>query len=141
MGNRAKQKGTSAETNVVKFFQSIGVENVTRKVLHGSEDLGDIHIGSVDNPYLVIEVKSRSKNCSYKEIQGFMGELRAEITHTYGSFIPDKGYLILKIPGKGKVQDWLLYKFINDEIWSCRVGDHTFNIGNKSYKYSEDDIR
>lgn len=126
--SKAKRIGTAAESAVVKYFQSLGVENVTRKVLNGRNDLGDIHIGAVDNPTLVIEVKSRSKNCSYAEIAGFMEELKTEITNTYGEFNPEKGYLILKIPGKGKVQDWMLYKFIDNEIWGCRVGDHNFKL-------------
>lgn len=133
--SKAKRIGTAAETAVVKYFQSLGVNDVTRKVLHGNNDLGDIHIGPVDNPFLVIEVKSRSKVCSYKEISGFMEELRREIEHTYDSFDPEKGFLILKIPGKGKVQDWMLYKFIDGEIWGCRVGDHTFFIDGTSYRF------
>ena len=107
--SKAKRIGTAAESAVVKYFQSLGVENVTRKVLNGRNDLGDIHIG-------------------YAEIAGFMEELKTEITNTYGEFNPEKGYLILKIPGKGKVQDWMLYKFIDNEIWGCRVGDHNFKL-------------
>lgn len=139
--SKAKRIGTAAETSVVKFFQGLGVENVTRKVLNGANDLGDIHIGPVDSPHLVLEIKSRNKNCSYNEVKGFMEELRVEIEHTYGKFFPERGYLILKIPGKGKVEDWLLYRFIDNEIWNCRVGDHTFIIDGKPYKYNKDDIR
>ncbi len=140
--SKAKRIGTAAETAVVKYFQQLGVPDVTRKVLHGSGDIGDIHIGPVDIPYLVLEIKSRNKNCSYREIYGFMEELRREVVNTYGYFDSEKGYLILKIPGKGKVEDWMLYKFIDDEVWGCRVGDHTFKIGSGIYKFSDiDDIR
>ena len=126
--SKAKRIGTQAETMVVKYLQELGFKDVARVVLHGSSDLGDIHIGPVDDPYLVIEVKSRNRTMSYAEIAGFMDELKVEITNTYKKFDENKGYLFLKIPGKGKVKDWMLYRFIDGEIWGCRVGDHNFNI-------------
>lgn len=135
--SKAKSIGTAAETAVVRYLQSLGYQDVHRVVLHGKNDEGDIQIGSSDNPDIIIEVKSRKQECTYSEVAGFMKELEAEqlnkwhkcYTNPLASTEAKKAFLVIKRPGKGKVQDWWLCwnQLINKNktvICRCRVGDY-----------------
>lgn len=51
--NKSKNKGTAAETAVVKFLQANGFPLAERRTLSGSQDKGDINV----SPDVVIEVK------------------------------------------------------------------------------------
>ena len=110
--SKAKAIGTAAETAVVKYLRDVvGLEDVTRVVLHGRDDEGDIHVGKSDFPSMVFEVKSRKNESTYKEVEGFMEELEAEAVNTWGKDwrglrTPLSAYLIIKRPGKGKAEDW-----------------------------------
>ena len=128
--SKAKAIGTAAETAVVKYLQSLGWENVQRVVLHGKDDLGDIHVGNPDHPHTVIEVKSRKNEATYKEVEEFMEELENEAVHTWHreNWRNDElhhAYLIIKRPGKGKVEDWwICWKEVKDGCTlRARVGD------------------
>lgn len=129
--SKAKAIGTAAETAVVKYLKEVmGFEDVTRIVLHGKDDQGDIHVGKVDFPDMVIEVKSRKNEATYKEVEGFIEELVTECNNTWGegwheSFADLKGFLVIKRPGKGKVEDWwLCWLDENNIIVRCRFGDY-----------------
>lgn len=133
--SKAKQIGTAAETAVVKYFTEVmGWPDVARVVLHGKDDEGDIHVGPTNNPRIIFEVKSRKNECTYKEVEEFMKELDDECKHTWGENYmlhePYRGYLIIKRPGKGKVEDWwLCWKPIsevesNEVTVRCRLGDY-----------------
>lgn len=52
--SKAKQKGTSAETALVKYLQANGFSMAERRALNGSTDLGDI----TGTPCLAWEVKN-----------------------------------------------------------------------------------
>jgi hypothetical protein len=52
--NRAKNKGTAAETAVVEFLKANGFPQAERRTLSGSNDKGDINV----SPDVVIEVKN-----------------------------------------------------------------------------------
>lgn len=108
--SKAKRIGTAAETAVVKYMVECGYTDTKRVVLHGNKDEGDIHIDCDNNgiPKIIIEVKSRKNECTYKEVSGFMKELEEECKHTWGDIIIDndrlpfnKAYLIIKRPRKG----------------------------------------
>lgn len=129
--SKAKAIGTAAETAVVKYLKEVhGLDNVTRVVLHGKDDEGDIHIGPVDDPDMIIEVKSRKNECTYKEVEGFIRELEAEAIHTWGEYwrlsrpTIKKAFLVIKRPGKGKPEDWWLCWVDNHIIVRCRLGDY-----------------
>ena len=133
--SKAKAIGTAAETAVVKYFtEKMGWKDVARVVLHGKDDEGDIHVGPVNDPRIIFEVKSRKNECSYKEVEEFMQELDMECKNTWGDDYLVKesyrGYLIIKRPGKGKVEDWwLCWKPISENESSditvrCRLGDY-----------------
>lgn len=128
--SKAKAIGTAAETAVVKYLRDVhGLDDVTRVVLHGKDDEGDIHVGPVDNPDMIIEVKSRKNECTYKEVEGFIEELEVEAIHTWGEYWRTesqvrKAFLVIKRPGKGKPEDWWLCWVDNHIIVRCRLGDY-----------------
>jgi hypothetical protein len=54
MGNRAKQRGTAAETATVRYMREHGFPFVERRALHGSADRGDV----AGVPEWMLEVKA-----------------------------------------------------------------------------------
>lgn len=70
MANRSKQKGTAAETDVVKYLHSLGHTNVERRALHGSNDRGDL--SGLEN--CVCEVK----NVARIDLAGWVDEAERE---------------------------------------------------------------
>lgn len=56
MSNPSKQKGTKAETKVVRFLKEHGLK-AERKALSGCKDCGDIKI-DVDGEEIILEVKA-----------------------------------------------------------------------------------
>lgn len=134
--SKAKRIGTAAETAVVKYMIECGYKDTKRVVLHGTRDEGDIHINcnAEGIPNIIIEVKSRKDECTYKEVEGFMKELETESMNTWkDNFIVNgisqyKSYLVIKRPGKGKVEDWWLcwreYHQSKPITVRCRLGDY-----------------
>lgn len=139
--SKAKRIGTAAETAVVKYMIECGYEDTKRVVLHGNRDEGDIHINCNASgiPDIIIEVKSRKDECTYKEVEEFMKELEQESINTWGekSISLDmpfhKAYLVIKRPGKGKVEDWWLCWKEPHQSSSitvrCRLGDYFIKKG------------
>ena len=79
MSRKSKQKGYRTEYNLVKRFQSNGLD-AKRQVLSGAlpEHPHDIKI---KNPDLIVEVKAR-KNCAgFKTLKRWMGSADALIMH------------------------------------------------------------
>lgn len=77
MSNKSKQKGTKAETNVVKFLEANGIK-AERKALHGSNDLGDVHVSG--NIEMILEVKAgkQTENPNRTQIEEWMRQARTE---------------------------------------------------------------
>lgn len=77
MSNKSKQKGTKAETNVVKFLEGNGIK-AERKALHGSNDLGDVHVSG--NIEMILEVKAgkQTENPNRTQIEEWMRQARTE---------------------------------------------------------------
>lgn len=76
MSNPSKKKGTAAETRVVKYLKSFGIE-AKRKALSGSKDQGDIEVPDFN---LVIEVKAgeQTKNPTRMQLNDWMNQALAE---------------------------------------------------------------
>lgn len=74
MANPSKAKGTAAETRVVKYLRSFGIQ-AERKALSGSKDCGDIQVVAFGYGHdLVFEVKSgiQTENPSRGQIAEWM---------------------------------------------------------------------
>jgi len=99
--SKAKQKGTAAETALVRFLQGQGFPNAERRALGGGgfgEDLGDI----TGIPSLCMEVKNHK---SYS-IPAWLKETETERINAKADF----GILVVKPVGVGitpdKVGQW-----------------------------------
>lgn len=99
--SKAKQKGTTAETALVRFLQGQGFPNAERRALGGGgfgEDLGDI----TGIPALCMEVKNQK---SYR-IKEWLKETETERINAKADF----GILVVKPNGIGitpdKVGQW-----------------------------------
>lgn len=64
MANPNKQKGTRAETKVVKYLKEYGIE-AKRKALTGNKDEGDIQVYD----YVTLEVKAGKQTANYNRTQ------------------------------------------------------------------------
>jgi Holliday junction resolvase len=94
--SKAKQKGTAAETAVVRWLNSNGFPTAERRALTGQFDQGDV----TGIPGLVIEVKNHK---SYK-IPEWLKETLAEKANAKA----DIGLLVIKPNGVGdtRVGEW-----------------------------------
>lgn len=80
MANPSKQKGTRAETAVVRFMQAAGWQ-AERKALSGSEDHGDIKCrGPHTADWLTVEVKAgkQTANPNRSQLEEWLRQARVE---------------------------------------------------------------
>lgn len=94
MVNKAKAKGTAAETAVVDYLRSEGGAGVERRALHGSADRGDI-AGILA---VVIEVK----NTRDIDLAGALAEAKVEQLNDHA----DVGVAWIKKRGRTNPADW-----------------------------------
>ena len=94
--SRAKQKGTSAETALVRYLQANGYPLAERRALASANDLGDV-VGTIG---LCWEVKNHA---TYK-IPAWLDETRIETKNSRSDF----GILVVKPNGIGlnSVDKW-----------------------------------
>ena len=106
MANPSKQKGTKAETAVVRYLGQLGIE-ARRNVLHGSADEGDI-MAEIAGCDVCIEVKNRKRI----ELAKWMGEMVRERNNAKA----DEGRLVVKPEGVGleKVGKWFVCMEMDD---------------------------
>ena len=91
MSNPSKQKGTKAETAVVRYLAAMGAE-VRRNALHGNADEGDIR-AEVMGSVVCIEVKNRKR----VELCRWMAETISERENAGA----EVGWLVVKPEGVG----------------------------------------
>jgi hypothetical protein len=92
--SKAKQKGTAAETAVVKFLRENGFPYAERRALHGTVDKGDI---TGCGP-IVFEVK----NHKTIDLAGWIKELEVEMVNAKA----DTGAVIAKKRGTTDPGEW-----------------------------------
>jgi Holliday junction resolvase len=92
--SKAKQKGTAAETAVVKYLKEHGFPYAERRALHGTVDKGDI---TGCGP-IVFEVKNHAK----LDLAGWVKELEVEMDNATAA----TGSVIAKKRGTTDVGDW-----------------------------------
>jgi hypothetical protein len=92
--SKSKQKGTAAETAVVKYLKANGFPKAERRALQGSLDKGDI--SGIDD--VVFEVKDHKT----MTLGQWMEELKVEIENDNA----ETGVVIHKRRGKGDVGEW-----------------------------------
>jgi len=94
MSNPSKQKGTSAETAVVKYLKENGFPKAERRALQGNLDKGDI--SGVED--VVFEVKDHKK----MDLAGWVKELEVEVENAFAV----TGAVIHKKRGTLDVGEW-----------------------------------
>lgn len=94
--SRSKQKGTAAETAVVRFLNEHGFPVAERRALAGINDKGDV----TGIPGLVIEIKAGTR----LSIPEWLRETEQERINAQA----DNGILVIKPKGKGEksVGEW-----------------------------------
>jgi hypothetical protein len=109
MSNPPKQRGTAAESAVVKLAQSFGL-TAERRALRGAADEGDVWI---DGGRIVVEVKSRRKAWTWTEIDKWYREAEREAEHSHNC---DAAVLVVKRPGSGYANagDWYAWITVGD---------------------------
>ena len=90
---RSRAKGTSWESEIVRFLQSAGWPHAERRALNGSKDRGDI----TGIPGVCVEAKSASRI----EMAEWLKEMLTEKTNANA----DVGALWIKRRGKGSAGD------------------------------------
>lgn len=108
MANKSKQKGTAAETRVVRFLQSRGIE-AERKALSGSEDKGDIKVDG----NIIFEVKSGKQtiNPTRTQLEEWMRQSNKE-----GKNSGSSDYLVIARHSKNP-KDY--------DVWEHNPNDHS----------------
>jgi Holliday junction resolvase len=92
--SKSKQKGTAAETAVVRYLQEHGFPYAERRALHGNLDKGDI---TGCGP-IVFEVKDHAKIT----IPAWLKELEEEVANAKA----EAGAVLAKKRGTLKVGEW-----------------------------------
>jgi hypothetical protein len=96
VANRAKAKGTSAESACREYARSKYWPFARRLVLAGSKDEGDLSLGDG------IEVSIEVKNVQAMALAGWVDEAKAEATNNGH----DTWFVWHKRKGKGSPADW-----------------------------------
>ena len=94
MSHPNKQKGTKAETDVVRYLQKRGWKAAERRALKGTLDCGDI--AGVEDVCLEV------KNQKAQDLAGWVEELKVEIVNAKAN----TGAVIHKRKGKTDVGEW-----------------------------------
>ena len=143
--SKQKARGTSFESSVVKLLKSCGFDSARRVALHGNYDYGDIHIGSPNNPDIVIECKNYKKELSYTEIETFIKQTHDEYLNAIdedhlltNNLNTHKALLIVKRYNYNVNDSWLIWKNRYNITIRCRLSDI---INEKLLNYSTEQER
>ena len=112
MANPSRNKGTAAESAVVKLAHAHGIP-ARRCALAGNQDQGDVHLY---NGRVVIEVKAHKGHPSWTQVDAWWHETEAECGR-----VPmcDIGVLVIKRPGSGLAyaMDWFAWIRMAELSW------------------------
>jgi hypothetical protein len=112
--SKSKQKGTSFETSVVKFFNAAGIP-VHRVALSGAFDEGDIRDASGGNEF-ILECKAgrMAETASRNQLNEWLVETERERFNAGAAY----GFLVTKVAGKGDAQAGLWH--VHMTTWTLR---------------------
>lgn len=113
--NRSKNKGTAAETAVVRYLRDNGYPLAERRALAGKEDLGDILLC----PGMIAEVKAHA-TVTDLQIERWQAETFRERVNSNAS----EAWLVVKRPGKGQPEHWMCWYIDDHGHWVMQwLGD------------------
>lgn len=110
----ARQKGTAAETAVVRYLNGHGFPTAERRALHGALDQGDV----TGIPGVVIEIKNHRKYA--------FSEWMAETAEETENAKADIGFLVVKPRGVGatRVGEWWAVLAVADVVNLLRAAGY-----------------
>ena len=113
MANPSKQRGTAAETAVVRWLQAHGHPFARRNPPAGRNDIGDIGGVEVNVAIcaadLVIEVKA------FRDLAAGINKGLAELEAEKANAGTDHGVLIVKRRGRGDPGEWLAVRLVKHD--------------------------
>lgn len=125
MANPSKQKGTAAETAVVRYLRANGFDQAERLALHGGKDIGDIRAC----PGVIIEVKHWATYTD-TDIVRWMCETTTERNNANA----DVGILVVRRGGKGNPADWWAWRNLPGFGWhSTWLIDAVYQLRNEGW--------
>ena len=104
MVNKSKNKGTAAETAVVRYAKANGFPDAQRLPLMGSKDIGDVRL--TDGIHLEVKAGERANSPSPALVVDWLEEARNEARNA-GPFV--ECYLVTKRKGYGSPKDWRVH--------------------------------
>jgi len=108
----SKQKGTAAETAVVRWFQDHGWPRAERRALSGAYDMGDINL----EPGIVVEVKN-TKTITLAE---FVAETERERINANAEF----GMCVIKKRGTTDPGQFYAVTSLDQMAWLLRAAGY-----------------
>ena len=108
----SKQKGTAAETAVVRWFQGHGWPRAERRALSGAYDMGDINL----EPGIVVEVKN-TKTITLAE---FVAETERERINANAEF----GMCVIKKRGTTDPGQFYAVTSLDQMAWLLRAAGY-----------------
>lgn len=125
--NRPKQKGTAAETAVVRWAKENGFPDADRLTLSGASDRGDVRLLQG----VIVEVKAHASAASgqpgAKQLAGWLGETARETANAGASH----GVLVVKRKGTADPAHWWAYASLAEFV--TLVGGYWFEIGDADW--------
>lgn len=107
MTNRPKQRGTAAETAVVRWCQANGFPWSERLTLTGAHDRGDISL--IPGHAVIVEVKAHATAATGQPTAGQLAAWMAETETERSNAGADIGVLVVKRKGTTDVGQWWAY--------------------------------
>lgn len=121
MSNPSKQKGTAAETALVRYLQANGFPEARRQPLYGNKDRGDVWVC----PWLIAEVKAY-KTWTDLDVDRWLAECEFERINASA----DECWLVVKRVGKACPGNWHLFKRtgIGSPVACFRLGEWVAHV-------------
>ena len=124
MSNPSKQKGTKAETAVVKWLQANGFPDARRVAPSGATDKGDV---VTEQGQYMFEVKDNVLAVTGQPPDSLLQKWLLE-TLREGEYYPDDWdkRLVVKRKGTTDVGKWWVYRAFRDDwsddlLWTCSI--------------------
>lgn len=108
--NKPKRKGTAAETGLLRWFGSVGID-ARRNPPAGSKDIGDLTVFDWDRDDICVEVKHYGAERMSTALANGVAELEAEKRNA-GT---ERGVLVVRRPGKTDPGLWYAVRLVKDD--------------------------
>ncbi len=121
MSNPSKQKGTRAETKVVRYLQGLGY-GAKRQPLSGNKDKGDIEI-YIDTTRATVEVKAgkMTANPNKSQLKEWMRQAKVEAKNNETTL-----WILVVVRYNRKLEDADVYYGLTNKSDDVSISTHTW---------------